>query len=956
MFSKMRTTTFGASVCTLAIALTGVGQAFATPPVEALAGEQVIATNGVGGFTNYRIPAIVQMSNGDILISYDGRPTSADAPGPNSIMQRRSTDGGASWEPQTAIRAGKETYPILGYSDPSYVYDEEKELLFNFHVFSKNQGFWGSRLGNDDNDRNVISAEVSKSADNGATWEHRLITNVVKPAEITGQFATSGHGIQIKSGAYKGRLVQQFVGKFSDGSVRAYSVYSDDHGDTWQMGTPVGSRMDENKVVELSDGRLMMNSRQFGEGFGRWISYSEDGGQTWSDPVLDNTLLDPRNNASIIRKNPNVFDGSMASKELLFSNANATSRTNGTVRYSCDNGVTWPVAKRFQTGETSYSDMVALADGRFGLVYEGKANQIRYGTIDDEWLKPFCMTFPDEKKVEAEAGNTTEITITVRNDDTRPLPAGNATVEFANGITAEPVALHPIAPGEEADITLKLNVADNMPAVETRGDVVLTAGDVRVRGDLLVKVSNANAPKLKFNVTSTMTGPERNVEENPFTVGEALSYTFRVESQSPVVTTVIPVEGKNFNPLLPDGPGNCRWRNLPPEGAYNCGTPKYIISQEDVENGFAQPVSRWEMSSSGLETASVTVVSDLVELKKRQPALSVTRTAMIVDENGIPVDEEATGVENTAEAASATFNEEDAAGDVERFVKITTTATNTGNVALTDVGPALARVLPGESTTWSTTEPLTEEQLAAGKVELPELEVKAKNGPDLEAAATAEALTLTFAIPVPEPDDPEQTEPTKPTEPEQTEPTKPTEPEQTEPTEPEQTQPTEPEQTKPSEAEPTPAPSESGAPGEVPGDNKVVTPVSPEFINPSASDLSSCTAKPYATVKEMQGVEYTATVDGKELKATAEGKFVYPYGKTITVKAEPVDGFKFAPDAKTEWSWTAMLNDKCNKNTSKPLAKPLAKTGAGIAGLVTLMAGLGAVGIAATRASRIKRS
>ena len=34
----------------------------------------------------------------------------------------------------------------------------------------------------------------------------------------------------------------------------AVSVYSDDHGKTWQAGNPVtGMLMDENKVVELSD-------------------------------------------------------------------------------------------------------------------------------------------------------------------------------------------------------------------------------------------------------------------------------------------------------------------------------------------------------------------------------------------------------------------------------------------------------------------------------------------------------------------------------------------------------------------------------------------------------------------------------------------------------------------------------------------------------------------------------
>ncbi len=135
-----------------------------------------------------------------------------------------------------------------------------------------------------------------------------------------------------------------------------------------------------------------------------------------------------------------------------------------------------------------------------------------------------------------------------------------------------------------------------------------------------------------------------------------------------------------------------------------------------------------------------------------------------------------------------------------------------------------------------------------------------------------------------------------------------------------------------------------------PGEDRVVTPAAPEFINPSASDPASCTVKPFATVKDMEGVKYTVTVDGKELKANAEGKFVYPYGKTIIVKAEPVDGFTFAPNAKTEWSWTAMMNDKCNTGVSKPLAKTGVETG--LLALFALM--LAGAGVGAVRASRVK--
>ncbi|WP_052038862.1 bifunctional metallophosphatase/5'-nucleotidase [Actinomyces sp. S4-C9] len=131
-----------------------------------------------------------------------------------------------------------------------------------------------------------------------------------------------------------------------------------------------------------------------------------------------------------------------------------------------------------------------------------------------------------------------------------------------------------------------------------------------------------------------------------------------------------------------------------------------------------------------------------------------------------------------------------------------------------------------------------------------------------------------------------------------------------------------------------------GPAAEEPGEGMVLTPAAPEFINPSASDPASCTVKPYATVKDMEGVKYTVTVDGKELKANAEGKFVYPYGKTIIVKAEPVGGFTFAPNAKTEWSWTAMMNDKCNTGVNKPLAKTgVSMFGTAAGALALLLAG-----------------
>jgi hypothetical protein len=59
---------------------------------------QVLATNGVGPFPYYRIVGLANLGNGVLLAAFDGRPNGNDSPAPNSILQRRSVDGGQTGE------------------------------------------------------------------------------------------------------------------------------------------------------------------------------------------------------------------------------------------------------------------------------------------------------------------------------------------------------------------------------------------------------------------------------------------------------------------------------------------------------------------------------------------------------------------------------------------------------------------------------------------------------------------------------------------------------------------------------------------------------------------------------------------------------------------------------------------------------------------------------------------
>lgn len=495
---------------------------------------QVLASNGDNAIDPvlgkyYRIVGLASLGNGVVLASYDGRPTGGDSPAPNSIVQRRSTDGGKTWGAPTFIARGQVSAPGVqryGFSDPSYVVDRETGTIFNFHVYSKDAGFASSQLGNDDADRMVISSEVSVSTDGGQTWSTDpanqptlptptsypagsayagfagpLITNVVKPVGTTvngvanvggvvGQFASSGEGIQLQYGAHKGRLIQQFAGTIvqADGSkqIQAYSVYSDDHGKSWTMGKPVGTSMDENKVVELSNGDVMLNSRDSAGGGGRRIAISHDGGETYGPVTYDHALTDPRNNAGITRMFPDAPEGSADAKKLLFSNADNPpfSRINGTIRYSCDDGATWSTSRAFAPGlPTSYSTVTPLGNGQYGVLYEGANNTITFDTFDAQWLGPLCGSLRSDG-AQVAPGASADVTFTVTNSDDHAFSRGTVSLSLPAGWTAANADVPALPAGSSATVAVRVTA----PADAKAGTVTGRAEFTAAQGHLDVKV------------------------------------------------------------------------------------------------------------------------------------------------------------------------------------------------------------------------------------------------------------------------------------------------------------------------------------------------------------------------------------------------------------------------------------------------------------------------------------
>ena len=320
--------------------------------------------NGERGIAVYRIPALCTAPNGDLVAACDARKEGGgdlNHAKPINISIRRSSDDGRTWtEPVNSWTWPWNENEHWAGSDPSFIVDKEAGkifLVYNVWESVKRHG--------------IFQFYVQESTDNGATWSApRDISKDIafpewpfgKPDSAGGFiFITSGSGIQTKSGTLLHTLVH-----VNDGNAL---FGSDDHGKTWKpYGKPVKNG-DECKVVELSDGAWMINSRW--RGGGRQIHVTRNGGRSW-ESRYDTVLADPQCNAQIMRYG----------KFLLFTNCKSPNRRALLhIRASLDDGQTWTEGVNLlppgQEG-SAYSDMTILKSGDIGVLYEGGG----YATIN----------------------------------------------------------------------------------------------------------------------------------------------------------------------------------------------------------------------------------------------------------------------------------------------------------------------------------------------------------------------------------------------------------------------------------------------------------------------------------------------------------------------------------------------------------------------------------------------
>ncbi|HIL71314.1 MAG TPA: exo-alpha-sialidase [Verrucomicrobia bacterium] len=337
---------------------------FASAPAEI--NETILFRKGKenDGYNNIRIPAICLSSKGTLLAFAEGR-VSGDSGKIHTIL-RRSTDGGNTWSSlQIAWQDGDNTC-----GNPCPIVDRDTGTIWLFLTWNLGADSEGEIMtGKSKYPRRVY---LCKSTDDGRSWSKAIHMPHLRKSSWRWYATGPGNGIQLTRGAHRGRLIcpanhsAKATEKRDVKTYRAHILYSDDHGETWQLGGIQEPMTNESTVTELIDGRLMQNMRSFHGRGGRAVAISNDGGQSFEKLLLADHLDSPVCQASILRYSWPEDDSS----RILFSSPKGSQRSHMTIRLSYDEGKTWPKDLLIHDGGSAYSNLVKLPDDRVGLLYE----------------------------------------------------------------------------------------------------------------------------------------------------------------------------------------------------------------------------------------------------------------------------------------------------------------------------------------------------------------------------------------------------------------------------------------------------------------------------------------------------------------------------------------------------------------------------------------------------------
>lgn len=401
-----------------------------------------------GGSSNFRIPALVTLSDGRLVAAADARwNTTVDGYGLDTIVSR-SSDNGANWsytfanylgdngnvyntsstafiDPALAV-SGSTVYMLVDlYPGGTYIGNVQKGTGFdaagNLLLKKRDESDFGYYL----EDSKIYSVEGDEEQP-GYSVDNYF--NLTDPNDATSNLFFSNSPFQVLATSYlyltkstdggktwsepmmlnpqvkedsdsfygvgPGRGLVTSSGRImfpcytyttSDGNTSV--IYSDDDGETWDRGAAVAEQTSEAALVE-ADGRIYMFTRHGG------YYVSEDEGETWSEKKSVDITYNTDCQISAITYSCKI-NGQTAI--LLSAPSSRSSRSAGKIFVglvdSATGSINWKYTYDVNDGSYAYSCLTELKseDGtspNIGLLYENGTGSITYTRLSISDIAP----------------------------------------------------------------------------------------------------------------------------------------------------------------------------------------------------------------------------------------------------------------------------------------------------------------------------------------------------------------------------------------------------------------------------------------------------------------------------------------------------------------------------------------------------------------------------------------
>lgn len=341
----------------------------------------------------YRIPAIVTMSNGEILAISDYRPGGNDVGngGEVDIYARISNDNGVTW-------SGDDDTPHDNTSNIIKVADGTSSLAFGDAAVAAHPetgkvmvlcvGGNSTKFASATTSTSNYYTYMFSSSDYGRTWTSTNVTStfkgsnsLLKNKKVCSMFFASGRLLVSKhtpGRVYGAILTREYNSGYANYN---YVFYTDDFGQSWSMlGSDYAiSGADEAKLEELPNGDILISSRTSG---GRNFNIYSTSTQSWGTQQKVNFTDGNATNGELMiyRGVYKVGETTGATYDIMLQSLpTASNRAKVSVFYRPVENKQYSVSEiasgwvkgiEVYDGNSAYSAMTIMPNGEIGFLYE----------------------------------------------------------------------------------------------------------------------------------------------------------------------------------------------------------------------------------------------------------------------------------------------------------------------------------------------------------------------------------------------------------------------------------------------------------------------------------------------------------------------------------------------------------------------------------------------------------